>query len=133
VFASAFSKLPGADYTWEFDSQAWTSLKFASPATADSYGPHTIFYTQPGTYSSTLFVRNYNPVPYTLWNKVVKNDAIKVEDGMGPGDCKAVLGNISLSTTCWNKGAYPEFTVGVNSHSCPYVIRIKSAKTGQFL
>jgi|GEM_PF-6034749 len=132
VYSRYFPESPEVDYVWEFDRDAW-SVPFAIPATATSYGPHTVFYTSTGYYSSSLFVRNYKPMPYTLWQKDVKIDAVIVVPGMGAGDCQATLGNVSLSTTCWSKDSLPEFNVDVASHTCPYVIKIRSAKTGQFL
>ncbi|WP_028982439.1 LamG-like jellyroll fold domain-containing protein [Sporocytophaga myxococcoides] len=130
MYAGYFPESPDMKYTWEFDKDAWSGT-FASPPTATGYGPHTVFYTQPGKYSSSLFVKNHKPRPYLIWEKQVKNDAVIVVPGMGPGDCKAVLGNVSLSTTCWNKGAYPEFNVEVDSYTCPYEIKIHGAKTGE--
>ncbi len=133
VFSNALSQWPNTDYRWNFDASGMSLQKFATPYEANTFGPHTVFYTQPGVYSASLSVQNYVPMPLTVYKTVMKNDAIQVLTGMGAGDCKAVLGDVSLSTTCWSKGAYPEFTAVVNSNTCPYVIRVKSANTGQFL
>jgi PKD repeat protein len=133
VFSNALSQWPNTDYRWNFDASGMSLQKFATPYEANTFGPHTVFYTQPGVYSASLTVQNYVPMPLTVYKTVMKNDAIQVLTGMGAGDCKAVLGDVSLSTTCWSKGAYPEFTAVVNSNTCPYVIRVKSANTGQFL
>jgi PKD repeat protein len=97
-------------YKWDFD---YHSTSTSVPTSAETRGPHEVYFTQEGYFDSDLFV--YNPVTFDR----KATTGVEVRKGLGSGRCYANIGVPTISSSCWSPTNFPRFAVPVTKTNCP--------------
>ncbi|MFN7493688.1 MAG: PKD domain-containing protein [Cyclobacteriaceae bacterium] len=103
-------------YSWDFESHffAGGTTESASPSTANTRGPHEVYFTTTGFKESSLTV-----VTEANANRKTLKNVVEVRKGLGSGRCFANIGTATVSSTCWSATNPPQFTVPVAKTNCP--------------
>jgi PKD repeat protein len=116
TFVDATTGYLGASptYSWIFDDHLLSggTGNYATPQTANTKGPHEVYYSQQGKKEVRLTVNG---------SQEDLMDVVEVVKGLGSGRCFATIGDPSISTTCWQSSALPTFTIPIIDQNCPIV------------
>ncbi|NOS93360.1 MAG: PKD domain-containing protein [Cyclobacteriaceae bacterium] len=103
------------NYSWDFESHYFGgTTESASPATANTRGPHEVYFTTTGYKESSLTV-----VTEANANRKTRINSVEVRNGLGSGRCYANIGTATISSTCWSASNPPQFTVPTSKTNCP--------------
>ncbi len=103
-------------YSWDFESHYFIggTTESASPSTANTRGPHEVYFATTGYKESSLTV-----VTEANANRKTLKNVVEVRNGLGSGRCFANIGTATVSSTCWSATNSPQFTVPVAKTNCP--------------
>lgn len=114
---------PGFGFNWDLDApgEDLSQLRYG-------YGPHYTYYEGAGFRSVNLY--KYDDITGATGNKY-KPNCIAVVPGRGPGNCVTGLGNITVSSQCWNPAAPPiKVTMPMTRANCRFYKRVSGVKYG---